>query len=271
VSVHASGTVAVDGGQLRYEMAGSGPEIVLLHGFSFDMRCWEPQFAALADQYRVVRYDLRGFGKSSLPDGQYDHRADLSALLDHLEIERPVLLGLSLGANIALRFAVLHPERVAALVLASPGLPGHVWREERPPDAARALAQAQGVEAARDFWLNHVFLSSLEDYPAAKAAVREMVEDYSGFHWRGPDPQAPAEPFHDKLHMVGAPALVLSGARDLNGYREIADVLAERLPASRLTRFENSGHMLNLEEPERFNQAVREFAAQTRSPEGRAA
>ena len=271
MSGRLSGTVPVDGGQLAYEIAGGGPNIVLLHGFSFDMRCWEPQFTALSDEYRVVRYDLRGFGRSSLPEGQYDHCADLSALLAHLDIERPMLLGLSLGSNVALRYATLHPDHVAVLALASPGLPGHVWREERPPDAARERARTHGVEVARDFWLNHPFLSSLNDYPAARTAVREMVEDYSGFHWRQADPQAPAAPFHDKLDTVGMPALVLSGARDVNGYREIADVLADRLPAARLVRFENSGHVLNLEEPDRFNAVVRDFAAQMGSPEGRAA
>jgi 3-oxoadipate enol-lactonase len=267
VSGRLSGIVPVEGGQLSYEVAGDGPEIVLLHGFSFDMRCWEPQFAALADQYRVVRYDLRGFGKSSLPEGQYDHCADLSALLDHLEIERPMLLGLSLGANIALRYAILHPQRVAGLALASPGLPGHVWREERPPDAAREHARLHGVEAAREFWLNHPFLASLGDYPKARSAVREMVEDYSGFHWRGPDPQAPAEPFHDKLHMVAAPTLVLSGDRDANGYREIARVVSDRIPRARLMTFAHCGHMLNLEDPAAFNAAVIDFAAKARRTE----
>lgn len=250
-----------DGGTLAYETAGSGTPVVFLHGFALDMRMWDAQFAHFGRTNRVLRYDLRGFGRSSVPAGIYDHCADLAALLDRLGMERPLLVGLSLGANVALRFATEHPDRAAGIVLASPGLPGHIWTEARPPDAARTVAKAQGVEAARTFWGRHALFASLKAYPQAKTEVAGMLADYSGWHWREDDKQAPAAPIIDRLENIGTPALVLSGGLDVAGYREISEILAARLKDARLVAFPDCGHMLTMERPREVNAAVAGFAA----------
>lgn len=262
----APALLRTEAGAFAYETAGSGAPIVFIHGFALDMAMWNAQFRHFAATNRVVRYDLRGFGRSSLPSGTYDHCDDLAALLGHLGIERPLLVGLSLGANVALRFAADHPGRVAGIVLASPGLPGHPWKEERPPDAARAIGKAQGVEAARAFWGSHAIFSSLDASPRAKAEVAQMLADYSGWHWREDDRQAPAPPIIDRLEVVDTPALVLSGARDVAGYREIARVLAERLPKARLVVYPDRGHMLTMEQPDAINAEIAAFAAQVSQP-----
>jgi 3-oxoadipate enol-lactonase len=238
-----------------------GPPIVFLHGFALDMAMWVEQFRHFGRKNCAVRYDLRGFGRSSLPSGAYDHCADLRAMLDHLGLKRPLLVGLSLGANVALRFAAENPGRVAGVVLASPGLPGHVWTEERPPDAARAIGKARGVEAARSFWGAHPIFASLAAYPATKAEVMRMLAAYSGWHWQHDDVQAPAAPIIDRLETIATPALVLSGDRDVAGYREIAAVLAARLPKARLVRYPDSGHMLTMEQPDAVNAEIAAFAA----------
>ncbi|WP_309082975.1 alpha/beta hydrolase [Chelativorans sp.] len=257
-----AGSIEISEGHLAYESCGEGsPPIVLLHGFSFDMRAWEPQVSLLARRHRVVRYDLRGFGKSSLPRSQYDHAEDLARVLDVLRLDRPLLVGLSLGANVSLAFAAKFPGRIAGLVLASPGLPGYEWKEERPPDAARNYARIYGVEAGKRFWLSHPLFASLADRPDALEAVRAMVTDYSGWHWQNPDLQAPSLPLRDLLEEIRVPALVLKGERDVGGYGEIAELLAERLPCARVKRFLRAGHMVNLEESEAFSAAVLEFAA----------
>lgn len=255
-----AGSLAVDNGHLAYEARGAGQALVFLHGFSFDMRSWDAQVEALSGSFRVIRHDLRGFGRSSLPQADYDHCADLARLLSHLGVEKPVLVGLSLGANVALRYATLHPGAVSGLVLASPGLPGHVWCEPRPPEEAIAFAREHGVEAGKAFWLGHGLFASLSNHPEALAAARRMVADYSGWHWRETDRQAPAAPILPQLETLDVPTLVLSGDRDAKGYREIARVIAGRVPDAELMIFPTAGHMLNLEEPEGFTAAVRDFA-----------
>lgn len=255
-----SGTLDIHHGHLSYEVSGEGPPLIFLHGFSFDMRSWNAEAASLSDEFRVIRYDLRGFGRSSLPRKQYDHCADLAQLLAHLEVEKPILVGLSLGSNVALRYATLEPCSLDGLILASPGLPGHVWSTPRPPEEARAFAQANGVDAGKEFWLGHALFASLADYPQALAASREMLADYSGWHWREMDIQAPAAPLIPQLDSLNVRTLVISGDRDAEGYRDCARVIAVRIPGAELMTFPAAGHMLNLEQPDAFCAAIRSFA-----------
>lgn len=249
----------LENARIRYHLEGEGPDVVFLHGFSLDMRSWDPQIEALTKRFRVLRYDLRGFGQSSLPSGAYDHCKDLAALIERFGLVRPVLVGLSLGANIALRFALEKPDMICGCLLASSGLPGHEWREERPPDAARAYAAHHGIEAGKVFWLGHPLFESLSDHPAAAAATRSMVEDYSGWHWSHEDLQQ-AIPVIDRLEAISVPVRIVSGARDVAGYREIAAVLADRIPGSTLAIAPRAGHMINLEAPDWFNGELVAFA-----------
>lgn len=255
----SAGWVAVDGGRLHWDAAGEGSDLVLLHGFSFDSDLWTPQLAPLSAQRRVLRYDLRGFGVSTKPTGAYRHVDDLHVLLTSLGITRPVLLGLSLGANVALAYAIQHPREIAGLVLASPGLPGHRWTVPRPPEAVAAHAGLNGVAAGKKLWLEHPLFDSTRRYPEARARVAQMVERYSGWHWENSDSQLPGPDVRAGLAALRAPTLVISGDRDVEGYREIAAEIAATVPGGRLLRFAEAGHVMNLEEPQRFSAEVVKF------------
>ena len=110
---------------IAYEVSGSGEPVVLVHGFSLDRHMWEPQVAAFASQYRLVRYDLRGHGDSAGIEQPYTGYGDLLDLLDSRAIAKATIVGLSAGSELAINFAIVHPERVTRLVLASPGLGGY--------------------------------------------------------------------------------------------------------------------------------------------------
>lgn len=254
-----SGMIDVEGGRLFWEAAGRGTPMILLHGFSFDRRSWDPQMSSLAARHRIVRYDLRGFGASTAPRGPYRHFDDLRALTDALILRKPVLVGLSLGANVALAYSIAHTEDVAGLVLASPGLPGHRWRTPRPPEAAAAFAAAHGVEAARRFWLEQPIFDSLRDHPEAYRTVARMIGDYGGWHWQNADPQQPGPDIRAGLRMLSVPTLVISGDLDVEGYREIAAEISVTAPRGSLMRLENAGHVMNLEQPAEFAAHVLRF------------
>ncbi|MCO6381507.1 alpha/beta fold hydrolase [Oceanicola sp. 502str15] len=259
--------IEVPGGWLAVEDQGAGAPVVFLHGFSLDHRSWEPQMNAFRARHRCIAYDLRGFGQSSLPQGDYDHVADLEALRAALGLDRFSLVGLSLGANVARAYAASHPERVAGLVLASSGLAGHDWGgAPRPPEEALQVAQAQGPEAARAFWLAHPLFASLADAPEARASVHRQVADYALWHWRAPG-RAARIADAGALADLSVPTLVISGDRDLQGYRDIAATLAREIPTARLTRIAGAGHMVNLEAPETFNTALAQFLATHGTPE----
>ncbi len=260
-----TGYIDVDGGRLCWDAAGRGAPIVFLHGFSFDRRSWDPQMAALAGACRVVRYDLRGFGASTAPAGPYRHSDDLRVLIETLSIERPLLVGLSLGANIALAYSIEHAAEVAGLVLASPGLPGHRWVVQRPPEAASAYAAVHGAAAGKRFWLGHPIFESLRNYPQAQAAVARMVNDYTGWHWQNPDMQQAGPDIRTQLGAMSSPALVISGDLDVDGYREIAAEIARTVPHGTLVRMSGAGHVMNLEQPEAFTAQVLQFARSVES------
>jgi 3-oxoadipate enol-lactonase len=260
------GWVDVTGGRLRWTAAGEGSPLVLVHGFSFDQRQWDPQIGPLSKQHRVVRYDLRGFGSSTCPVGGYRHSDDLRVLLDSLGIERPVLVGLSLGANVVLAYTIQHPQEVAGLVLASPGLAGHHWTVQRHPEAVAAHAASHGVAAGKRFWLEHPIFTSTRRSPQARVAVDEMVRGYSGWHLQNADLQLPGPDVRAALGALQVPALVISGDLDVAGYREIASEIAAALPRGKLVRFPDAGHVMNLEEPERFNSLVLAVAATPPTP-----
>jgi pimeloyl-ACP methyl ester carboxylesterase len=261
-----SGTMDVEGGRLYWQATGRGTPLVLLHGFGLDHRSWDPQRLAFAVQHRVVRYDLRGFGASTVPQGPYRHADDLRALTRALSLENPVLVGLSLGANVALAYSIAHPQDVGGLVLASPGLPGHRWRQPRPPEAAAAFAMEHGVAAGKRFWLDHAIFHSLRDHPDAYAQVAAMVGDYSGWHWQNADPQQPGPDIRAGLVMLDVATLVVSGDLDVEGYREIATEISHTVPRARLQRFANGGHVMNLEQTEEFTEQVLRFAAHPQVP-----
>jgi len=255
---------AVEGGRLAYEDLGDGPPLILLHGFSFDHHAWDRQVGRLAAVHRVIRYDLRGFGRSSIPTGEYGHGEDLGELISHLGIVDPVLVGLSLGANVALAYALDHPGGVRGLVLASPGLPGFFWDEVRPPDAAAAHARLHGVDSAREFWLDSALFAPLRRDPTLFAPLARMVGRYHGWHWRHPNPVR-MPPVLERLPRCDVPALILSGDLDVAGYRRIAAKLGSEMAASRVLRFPDAGHVLNDEADLAFVTAVIEFA---RAPGG---
>jgi alpha/beta superfamily hydrolase len=122
ISVRASeGFAEINGTRLHYEIKGKGHTIVLIHGGLADSRLWDDQFTKFSKNFRVIRYDLRGFGKSDFPVGAFSHVEDLYALLKFLKVEKVSLVGLSLGGIIAADFTLEHPETVEALVLTAFG------------------------------------------------------------------------------------------------------------------------------------------------------
>jgi pimeloyl-ACP methyl ester carboxylesterase len=117
------------------------------------------------------------------------------------------------------------------------------------------------VAAAKKFWLDHPIFTSTRRYPRARVAVEEMVNAYSGWHWQNADLQQPGPDVRAALARLQVPTLLISGDLDVAGYREIAGEIAAALPRGRLARFPDAGHVMSLEEPERFNSLVLEFAA----------
>lgn len=265
----AFANVEVPGGPLWCgRVPGEGTPVVFVHGFSVDHTMWDAQVAALGDAAPIVRYDLRGFGASGMPDPERSHVDDLIALLDRLELDTVVVVGLSLGANVALALASEHPARTKAVVLASPGLPGRRWPTPRPPDLAMAHAHAHGVEAARRFWLDLPLFDSTRARPSAFARLSDMVARFPGHQWQSVPQARPLPALDTRLEQVHIPVAVLSGTEDDIGYTRLAVEIAERIPDAEHVAIAGAGHFVNLDEPEAFNDAVARALGLRSAPAG---
>jgi 3-oxoadipate enol-lactonase len=256
------GYAPVNGGHIYYEMIGDGSALLLVHGFSLDTRMWEDQIDVFASQYRVVCCDIRGFGRSDPPTRPFSQAGDLHALLSYLGIDQAAILGLSMGGGIATVFSLLYPEATRALMLADSNLWGLRWSPEGVAqwNEIERTAREQGVDAARRMWLNHPFFASARERPDLAARLRQMVEDYSGWHWINPDLEIGIRPPPLKrLGEIRAPTLVLVGERDVPDFRRISDVLAAQIPGARQVILPGVGHMSNMEDPDGFNRIVLEF------------
>jgi len=147
------GIVEVNDTRLYYEIAGSGHAVIFIPGFILDTRMWDDQFEQFAKRFTVIRYDMRGFGKSALPtDEIYSHVDDLKALLDFLEVKQAYLVGLSKGGAVAIDFTLTHLQYVKALVLLDAVLGGFDWSAEGEARDGLVWEKARegGIPAARN-------------------------------------------------------------------------------------------------------------------------
>jgi 3-oxoadipate enol-lactonase len=250
---------------LHFEVTGAGEPVVLIHAFSLDRRMWEPQAGRLSQNHRLIRYDLRGHGESAEITGPYAGTDDLLDLLDHLRVGSATLVGLSAGAQIAVDFALSHPERVDRLVLAAPGLSGYAPQESWDWMAPVMNAARAGDPAtAARLWAETV-LMAMPGQPAADSLMRRLVADNARLWSYSSNPERPLmPPAIGRLSEIRVPTLILVGERDLPDIHRVADTLLAGIPHSTRRVVPGAGHLLNLSAPAAFTEAVMEFLAAAR-------
>ncbi|MFG2221997.1 alpha/beta fold hydrolase [Streptomyces sp. NPDC048644] len=264
-----NGTVPIDDGELFYEAAGTGPAVVLLHGGMLDQRMWDEQFAWLVNSgLRAIRYDLRGHGLSSSVTGDWSNHDDLRALLDALAVPRAVLVGLSHGARIALDTALAHPERVAALALASPGISGRAFTDPFLLAHIKEQVAAIGEPYAAERYVEH-FLRMWVDGPhrepaAVDAALRERLrasaQANAEVHADAMGAGIPVEVgAADRLADIRVPTAVLDGDLDSMDISANAHAITLTVPGAQRIRIPGAGHMVNLENRAAFDHALHGF------------
>lgn len=260
-----TGTAVVNGTHLFYEVAGSGSTVVLLHGGNLDRRMWDAQFLPLARDHRVIRYDLRGYGNSGPANAPFQHHEDLRALLGALGIRRASLIGLSGGGRIAIDFALAYPEMVDKLVLAAPGLSG--WQYSNGdtayfPEARRARDRGDSAGLGRA-WLGSAYMRPAMEHPELVSTLRAIAEDNGkngmGLLRHGDLERVADPPALRRIAKLQPPTLLVVGTRDVPDIEAIADTLSAHVRGLRREDFEGAGHMVNMEQPERFTALARDF------------
>ena len=258
-----SGMIQVKEPVLYYEEQGQGPPVVLIHGGNLDRRMWDDQFALLAKEFRVVRYDVRGYGKSDPPHKPFSDATDLLAVLDQLGIQRPHLVGLSLGGRISIDFAVQYPDRVASMTLVGPGLGGF----QGPADAEEGnrfwatvqAAQKNPLEAV-EMWLKDPLMIPAMENPALAPRVRQLSIDNSHIWLQNPILNMPPTPrANDRLDAIKVPVLLVLGDRDTKSIKANVERLQSAVAGARTVHIAGAGHLPNMEKPAEFNRVLLDF------------
>lgn len=241
-----------NGVRIHYEDNGRGPALLLTHGYSATLHMWDLQVAALADRFRILRWDMRGHGASDSPadPGAYTHAetvGDMAAVLDAAGIERAVIGGLSLGGYMSLEFHLAHPTRVRALVLCDTG-PGY------KKDDARESWNRYAESFARKY--EEKGLDALGSSPEVRVARHR---DASGLARAARGILVQRDPrVIESLPSIRVPTLLVVGSEDkpfLAGMR----YMAEKIPGAVHAVIDNAGHAPNLEKPAQFNSVLERF------------
>ena len=251
--------------RLNYEERGSGPPLLLVHGFPLDHTMWRFQLEALSDRWRVIAPDLRGFGQSSVAPGTVtmaQFADDLAGLLSVLKIDRPVVFcGLSMGGYVAWQFALKHRSKLAKLILCD---------TRAISDSAEAAAGrlktaekvlAEGARVVADAMLPKLFAASTATRsPALVAATKEVILKTSpagiAAALRG---MAERPDVTSRLSELDLPVLVICGQHDAISPPAEMQGIAAKLPQGKYVEIAEAGHMAPLEQPAAVNRAIAEF------------
>lgn len=262
-SVSQTGLAEVNGTTLYYEMAGTGHPLILIHGGAVDSRAFDDQFEEFARHYQVVRYDLRGTGKSGDRNRPFSNMEDLYGLLQHLNISTTYLLGISRGGGFAYDFTLEHPEMVKALILVSSNLSAGVPAYEAMFERSTEAGKQSGAAAAAAVWGNDPYQGPQREQARPKV-LRIIENNIARFrYFDGYEPVAQLSssdvPRSERLAEIKVPTLVIAGAHDNIDARNNYQRWANGIPGAKMVLFPNSGHLVNIDQPQEFNQTVLEF------------
>ncbi len=258
--------IRVKGFWMDYDDVGANvPPVILIHAFPMNSQMWASQIQALSPAVRVICPDLRGFGDTEPMPGPYsvDELADdCRALLDNLGVKEPVVVGgLSMGGYIAFAFYRLFPERVAALVLAATRATADMPEGKQNRNKMISTAEVEGPYAIAQAMLPKMLApQSYKSNPKLVETVREIMESASVEGIIGALYALRDRPDSSMLlRQIHCPALILHGENDqLIPFSE-AEAMHAGIQGSILRKVPNSGHLLNMEQPDLFNQSVHEF------------
>lgn len=267
-----SGYAQVNNTKLYYDIAGSGEPLVLVHGSFGDRRFWDFQFTELSKKFKVLRYDIRGYGKSALPDTNELYRdvEDLKALMEFLKIDKAHVCGLSLGSFIVIDLALAYPDKCLSLIPIGPRVAGDGTDEYKSPSAdstrtiiatTTAIVKNKGARQATDYlWTGDHAMGKCVVSPKTKELLLRMGYEYSWWRYLNPGKREYAFPTAIKqLDKIKIPTLVVTAEYDLPLCKEVAAILAKGIPGAKLISIKDAGHMMNMDNPKEFNKAISEF------------
>jgi len=267
----ANGYAPSNGANLYFETRGDGPALVFIHAGVSDHRMWDPQVEVFASRFQLIRFDLRGFGKSTMPEESFALRDDLLAVLKHLGIGKTALVGCSMGGATAIDFTLEHPEMVTALVPVGAGVSG--WSDWSPESTKlftemMSLAKNGDADGAFDlsarYWIDGPSRAASQvDATYRERAFQLYKENFSlEFFQRSETALNP--PALKRMKEINCPTMVMVGDSDAQDLQRVAAYLASEIRGAKLATIENAAHLPSLEHPAKFNSILEDFLAPLR-------
>lgn len=269
--------------RLYAEYAGKGDTLILIHGYGVDRRMWDGSFRQFAKRFYVIRYDLRGYGKSDMPEEGfgYLHADDLRALMDAMHIHKAHLVGVSLGGKVVAEFVALYPERVLSATLSSGALSHIPDRTSVPSNIIKVYNDTVfaynvrnvrrndsiGIPSLKRDWKKAMKQISGKHYSHIKKDLNAMIDDWSGWQWTHPEVDAFIGDQADSLlcrQHTHPPILLLVSQYDFPDNKKTMLRMGAICPTARIQMLENVGHFSVMEDPSLFCKRVFKFIEETR-------
>ncbi|HEX2141719.1 MAG TPA: alpha/beta hydrolase [Candidatus Limnocylindria bacterium] len=258
-------TLTINDTPHAYQEAGQGSPVLLIHAGIADLRMWDEVWPAFTGRHRSIRYDMRGYGDTPLPDGPFTYAADAAGLQQALGVERAHVVGVSMGAGVALDLALARPELVDRLVLVAPGLPDWDWAPEMDVFDEQEAELFDRGELDEASWLNVRFwLDGPTRQPEeVDADLRRRVFEMQrrAFEWENPkaDGSWLVPDRGERLAEVRSSTLVVAGELDQPDFAGVGQHMAERIPNARLEVMPGVAHLPPMEAPDEFSRLVLDF------------
>ena len=263
-----AGFVTSDNAQIYYETAGTGLPLVMIHAGVADSRQWNNEFAFFSKNHQVLRYDLRGYGKSEPVEGEFSHMSDLVSLVKTLEIREPfVLMGCSMGGGLAMDFALTHPSSVKALIMVGSGPSGLELDVPTPAKFAEAEKAFEAgdldlvAEIETQIWFDGMGRTPEQVNPTMRNLLYEMnrlalSHEARQLGKRLPNTETPAA---ERLKDIDLPVLILVGSHDTPYILAAADTMEEKITSARKVIIEDAAHLPNMDQPDEFQRILQDF------------
>ncbi|MFQ5658990.1 MAG: alpha/beta fold hydrolase [Gammaproteobacteria bacterium] len=257
-----------DGHIIHADVRGTGEPLILLHGWTLDRRMWLYQLPALSQHFKVVSFDRRGFGATASKPSMDRELSDLDDILEQLEIDSAAVLGMSQGGRITVRYALTRPEKLNTMILHAPALDGFSPPAEQPDhipmEYYSELVRAGDIEQFRQEWLKHPLMQIPTGHAAVKQKIMEILNDYPARDLAG-DMEEQTGIGIDAVHrldQINMPTLIIIGAEETPWFALTAEKFSNEIPGAKKAVIPGGGHMINMLEPEAYNNTIIQFLQQ---------
>ncbi len=253
----------INGARFRSEVRGQGMPLFLMHSGVADSRMWDAQVEFFSKNYKVFRFDFRGYGFSSDRTSPFSHREDVVGLMNALGIDSGILVGCSLGGDVAMSVALEYPEKVKRLILVAPGLDGFEWGGQTNEYLARLEEawmkgdQETVTQMTLKKWLSGERREISEISQDIVCKAKEMMYSVTRNNTQQQTP--PSRRTIDHLEEISCPTLLVIGSLDAHELHTIGDILMKRIPNIEKTELQGVAHYPNMERPDDFNRIITDW------------